>query len=594
MYGLNSPERITRPNAVDNKIFDKDIAAMVHDAVGDNKTKDNKTKDNRKKIDETKPTALSLLDDKTEVKDLFENFSERVAKSKLLKDDMQQLGRTQSKLSSEMEKLYEEENQSMGRDEVVLQVLQASQYVQQMKSEERQTRERVVDIGVRDTALPEDADPLQQQQVQQKQVEKAQQQSRVVQDQQTQVRPQQEMVKQYVMAFAETLIRPDQSQKKQAARDVRDRLLSSGYSPKQLMGVEQNVQNMIRQDLRKRIKDGFVQFALSYSEKVSPELVKIHKQFDALEKMGFETGVLSKEGFPSPKDVKDEAKSELRAVVSDELDRELMETKLKGGDIKELVNAFNKFNELATVVKFDANTYVKGFQTKLEDLGLHYFEAPMPNTSAMDTDAGGGRQQQNPEDQLSVEGVESLEDKLRMLFMRKHTKTDFVGSIENKIQLMKAQGKLKKAGLLTEALLARLQEEGTALAKTKFGALLGESLEEKASLSVLAGPAYDLMKKKMKTAMRGLKRLGGSLSKEELITMRDAINRHMFSVVKEEFLKIEAFLGSNPADLRLTKHRDVLLGHLNRLKSESQIREEIRPQILQNLQVAESSVVEAA
>jgi hypothetical protein len=591
MYGLNSPERITRPNAVDNKLFDKDIAAMVHDAVGDNMAEKNKTKDNRKKIDETKPTALSLLDDKTEVKDLFENFSERVAKSKLLKEDMQQLGRTQSKLSSEMEKLYKQENQSMGRDEVVL---QASQYVQQIKSEERQTRARVVDIHVRDTALPEEADPLQHQQVQQKQVEKAQQQSRVVQDQQTQVRPQQEMVKQYVMAFAETLIRPDQSQKKQAARDVRDRLLSSGYSPKQLMGVEQNVQNMIRQDLRKRIKEGFVQFALSYSEKVSPELVKIHKQFDALEKMGFETGVLSKEGFPSPKDVKDEAKSELRAVVSDELDRELMETKLKGGDIKELVKAFNKFNELATVVKFDANTYVKGFQTKLEDLGLHYFEAPMPNTSAMDTDAGGGRQQQNPEDQLSVEAVESLEDKLRMLFMRKHTKTDFVGSIENKIQLMKAQGKLKKAGLLTEALLARLQEEGTALAKTKFGALLGESLEEKASLSVLAGPAYDLMKKKMKTAMRGLKRLGGSLSKEELITMRDAINRHMFSVVKEEFLKIEALLGSNPADPRLTKHRGMLLGHLNRLKSESQIREEIRPQILQNLQVAESSVVEAA
>jgi hypothetical protein len=591
MYGLNSPERITSPNAVDNKLFDKDIAAIVHDVAGENLGDKNKPKDNRKKIDQTKPTALSLLDDKTEVKDLFENFSERVAKSKLLKDDMQQLGRTQSKLSSEMEKLYKQENQSMGRDEVVL---QASQYVQQMKSEERKTRERVVDIRVRDTALPEDADPLQHQQVQQKQVEKAQQQSRVVQDQQTQIRPQQEMVKQYVMAFAETLIRPDQSQKKQAARDVRDRLLSSGYSPKQLMGVEQNVQNMIRQDLRKRIKEGFVQFALSYSEKVSPELVKIHKQFDALEKMGFETGVLSKEGFPSPKDVKDEAKSELRAVVSDELDRELMETKLKGGDIKELMKAFNKFNELATVVKFDANTYVKGFQTKLEDLGLHYFEAPMPNTSAMDTDAGGGRQQQNPEDQLSVEAVESLEDKLRMLFMRKHTKTDFVGSIENKIQLMKAQGKLKKAGLLTEALLARLQEEGTALAKTKFGALLGESLEEKASLSVLAGPAYDLMKKKMKTAMRGLKRLGGSLSKEELITMRDAINRHMFSVVKEEFLKIEALLGSNPADPRLTKHRDMLLGHLNRLKSESEIREEIRPQILQNLQVAESSVVEAA
>ena len=591
MFGINSPDRVTRPNAVDNKLYDKDLAAMAHDAAGDNLAEKNKAKDSRKKIDETKPTALSLLDDKTKVSDLFEHFSERAAKSKLLKDAMQQLGGTQSRLSSEMEKLYKEENQSLGRDEVVLTV---SQHVQQIKSEERQTRERVVDLSVRDTPLPEEADPLHYQQRQQKQVEKAQQQSRVVQDQQTQVRPQQELVKQYVMAFAETLIRPDQSQKKQAARDVRDRLLSSGYSPKQLIAVEQNAQTMIRQDLRKRVKEGFVQFALSYSKKVSPELVKIHKQFVALEALGFETGVLSKEGLPSPRDVKDEAKAELRAVVSDELDRELMETKLKGGDIKALVKAFNKFNELAGVVKFDANTYMKSFQTKLEDLGLNHFEAPMPNTSAMDTDAGGGRQQRNPEDQLSAEGVDALEDKLRVLFMRKHTKTDFVGSIENKLQLMKAQGQLKKAGLLTEELLARLQEEGAALAKTKFGALLGESLEEKASLSVLSGPAYDLVKKKMKTAMRGLKRLDGSLSKEELITMRDDINRHMFSVVKEEFLKIEALLGNNPADPRLTKNRDMVLGHLNRLKSESQIREDIRPQILQNLQVADSSVVEAA
>lgn len=590
MLGVNSPDRITRPNAVDNKLFDKDIAALAQEASGENLAEKNKLKDSRKRIDETKPTAMSLLDDKTEVKDLFEHFSERVAKSKLLKDDMQQLGRTQSRLSSEMAKLYKQENQSLGQDQVVLHV------AQQFKTEEQQHKSRVYDATVRDTPLlPEDGDALKHQQLQQKQVEQVQQQSRVAQDQQTQVKPQQEMVKQYVMAFAETLIRPDQTQKKQAARDVRERLLSSGYSPKQLIAVEQNAQSMIRQDLRKRVKEGFVQFALSYSKNVSPELVKIHKQFEALEKMGFETGVLSKEGLPSPKDVKDEAKAELRAVVSDELDRELMETKLKGGDIKDLVKAFNKFNELATVVKFDANTYLKSFQTKLEDLGLHYFEAPVSGMNRMDTDAnGGGRQQREQEQELSLDALTSLEDKLRVLFMKKHTKTDFIGGIENKLQIMKVQGQLKKAGVLTDELLAKLQAEGEALAKTKFAALLGEALEEKASLSVLSGPAYDLVTKKLKTAMRGLKALGERFDKAGMAAMRDEINRHMFSVVKEEFLKIEALLGSNPADPRLTKHRDMLLGHLNRLKAESQIREDIRPQILQNLQVAESSVVEAA
>lgn len=589
MLGVNRPDRTNRVDRVDNAVFDKDVAAMAHDAAGDNLAEKNKPKDTRKNIDTTKPTALSLLNDKTEVKDFFEHFSARVATSKLLKDDMQQLGRTQERLSSDFEKLYKQENQSLGHDSVVLHV------AQQVRTEEQYNREKVRDTAVREGVkeLPKEADPLVQQQAQQKQVEQVQQQARVSQETQTQVRPQQEMVKQYVMAFAETLIRPDQTQKKQAARDVRDRLLSSGYSPKQLIAVEQNAQNLIRQDLRKRVKEGFVQFALSYSKEVSPELVKIHKQFDALEKMGFDTGAVAKEGLPSSRDVKEEAKSELRAVVSDELDRELMETKLKGGDVKDLVRAFNKFNELATVVKFDANTYIKGFQTKLEDLGLNYFEAPVSQNSHMDTDSGGGRKRDN-DAPLSVDEVESLEDKLRILFMKQNMKTGFVNGIENRIHIMGVQNKLKKAGVLTDDLISKLKEEGEAMAKTKFAALLGEALEEKASLSMLSGPAYDLVKKKMKTAMRGLKDLGQSLKKEEMLHMRDEVNRQMFSIVKEEFLKIEALLGSNPGDAKLTQHRNMLLSHLERLKKETQIKEDIRPQILQNLQVAESSVVEAA
>lgn len=588
MFGVNSPDRLNRVGAVDKAAFDKDMAAMAQEAAGENLGEKNKPKDARKNIDPTKPTALSLLNDKTDIKDLFENFSERVAKSKLLKDDLQQLGKTQERLSSEFEKLYTQENQGLGRDEVVLHM------AQQVKTDELHHKEQVRDTAVKDAVknLPKDADLLLQQKAQQKQVEQVQQQARVAQEHQ-QVRPQQEMVKQYVLAFAETLIRPDQTQKKQAARDVRDRLISSGYSPKQLIAVEQNAQQLIRQDLRKRVKEGFVQFALSYSKEVSPELVKIHKQFEALEKMGFETGSVSNDGLPSSKDVKDEAKAELRAVVSGELDRELMEAKLKGGDIKDLIRAFNKFNELATVVKFDANSYIKGFQAKLEDLGLNHFEAPVSNRGQMDTDSGGGKQRE-PEVVLDVDALESLEDKLRVLFMKKNMTAGFVSTIENKLQIMSVQNKLKKAGALTDELIAKLQEEGNAMAKTKFAALLSESLEEKASLSVLSGPAYDLVKKKLKTAMRGLKDLGQTLKKEEMLHLRDEINRHMFSVVKEEFLKIDALLGSNPADPRLTQHRNTLLAHLERLKKETQIKEDIRPQILQNLQVAESSVVEAA
>lgn len=585
MNGLNNIDR-AQLHRLDQAVFEKDMAATALEAVGENPSDKPKGKERSKQINETKPVALSILDDKTEVKDLFENFSKKAAKSSLLKDDLQTLRHTQSRLASELEQLYKHENMGLGKDEVILHT------AQQAKGQEIHEKNRTVEDRLQDSFRPhKDDTPAEQLQKQAMaaQAEKAKQTQANTPT--AREKPTQELAKNYVMAFAETLIRPDNAQKKHAARDVRERLLSAGYSPKQIQAVEQNVHQLVRQDLRKRVKEGFVQFALSYSKNISPELVKIHKQFEALEEMGFESGAMVKDGLPSNRDVKEEAKTELRAVVADELDRTLMETKMKGGDIRDLMRAFNKFNELASVVKFDANTYLKGFREKLEDLGLHEFESPNENRGTMDTDSGqGGQRQPNA---ISESELESLEDKLRILFMKKLMRTDLIGSIETRMHLVKAQNQLKKAGHFSETLIAKLQQEGEALAKTKFSALLTESLEEKASLSVLSGPAYDLVKRKFKTAMRGLKRLDAIPTKEDIVQTRDQINRHMFSVIKEEFLKIEALMGNTLADQKLTKHRDMLLAHLNRLKKESNILEELRPKILQNLQT-DASIVEAA
>ena len=69
----------------------------------------------------------------------------------------------------------------------------------------------------------------------------------------------------------------------------------------------------------------------------------------------------------------------------------------------------------------------------------------------------------------------------------------------------------------------------------------------------------------------------------------------MFSIIKEEYLKVEALIESNPSEnsLRSTKKKYVAI--LTRLKEESSIREEIKGSIINNLQLSEkTNIIEAA
>jgi hypothetical protein len=76
---------------------------------------------------------------------------------------------------------------------------------------------------------------------------------------------------------------------------------------------------------------------------------------------------------------------------------------------------------------------------------------------------------------------------------------------------------------------------------------------------------------------------------------RDEINKSMFSVVKEEFLKVEVALEAAPRNPFLTKRRKGYLAILQRLKTESHIREDLRPKMFPTLTfTSEMKIMEAA
>ncbi|NBV84192.1 hypothetical protein EBR57_08755, partial [bacterium] len=122
------------------------------------------------------------------------------------------------------------------------------------------------------------------------------------------------------------------------------------------------------------------------------------------------------------------------------------------------------------------------------------------------------------------------------------------------------------------------------------------SLEERAAMAVLEGPAFDLIRAKLKKALKGLKRMSAPISKEDFNGMRDQINKGMFSVVKEEFLKVDSILENAPSNKQVIQRRKQLLGLLQRLRKESGIAEEIKPDTSRRTvdPNQEAAIVEAA
>ena len=126
--------------------------------------------------------------------------------------------------------------------------------------------------------------------------------------------------------------------------------------------------------------------------------------------------------------------------------------------------------------------------------------------------------------------------------------------------------------------------------------MVREAYEERAALEEYKGPKYTMVRNKFKNAIKGLKKIGAELSRKELDEMRDGINKVMFSLVKEEYLKIDFYLEKDPKNVSLLNREKVLFSILQRLKEESNILEEIKVSMFNSSNSTESggNVIEAA
>ena len=531
----------------------------------------------RKKKLSKKPTAIQLANKELEAKDLFKKMAEKSAT--LLKQ--KSLDHVSQKFQNELKKHLQETTSQVfkARFTDVVSISEISEIDTHIEEDVDLTEFDDDSAPMKKTAKDE---VRRKNQVKSNQIRAQQQNSFSSKSQ--------EVLSRFMAAFSESFVNQT-PEKKEKVRLLRQALQEEGIPTKKITEVQQRVQQVMSKDLKKQLKNRFLDLAMSYNDKqATGELLKNYQAYDTLLKHAKSLGVF---GFSQRgvEDFKEGVKEELRGFITSELDRSLVEVRLNDSDPKELIKVFDSFNNLAGFAKFNPQEYMKYFHQKLDNMGLNYFYAPKEGVVDNRQGQGGGKKKKEP-DYLKDEGDEP-EDILQALYIKKSLAVGPRALLKATLSVHKYEKFLKKIG--KGATIEKIKQQSVQIAKLRLLFSLRVIFEEKATLSKLEGPKYQLVKKNMKITLKKLKTLGHDMPKGELKALQDQANRSMFGFIKEEYIKFEVREASNPKDSMIKLKKKDYLAILNRLKEESNIREDIKPKLMQDLSfLSDLNIVEAA
>jgi len=339
------------------------------------------------------------------------------------------------------------------------------------------------------------------------------------------------------------------------------------------------------------MKQNFIKTAFSYDPKnLTRDMLNDFEGFKQLEKLSDELGLFGP-GRDNAEALKQEAREEVQDFIKTELDRSIAEARLKTDNPQEIVKAFDKLNNLASFSRFNPGEYMQHFHRKLDDMGLNYFANPNA-AGQMDNDNSDNRKRKKRQS-IELEDGLPLEDTLKRLYIKRYVVHGVKEGIKLNWDIMRTENKLKKAGKATLIEGIKKQIQGTAKLKLMF--MLRDIFEERATLIELKGPGYDINRKNLKSTLKGLKALGVDIPKSQLEELRDQSNKAIFSIIKEDYIKVEIHLEANPSNAHLLTKKAQYVKILERLKSESDIQESIKPKLMQDLNfLSDVNIIEAA
>lgn len=382
-----------------------------------------------------------------------------------------------------------------------------------------------------------------------------------------------ETMQQYSAAYAENVLASSPDAKNRMD-DAQDKLKKKGFSDKEMIAMERTVKRSFRREFLSDMQDSFIQHM--FSPKNTFEFVvsgkRLNNSFNEAIKSEQLSGVSS-----DPQNVKDEmsrmgevSREELQSFVRDAVESRLMQRHLSGEDNRQEVK---KLVDLGYKVGFNFNTFLKTWEQKKFDLGLFILEVQevdRPDAQGQlkigEVNAGEVGDKHGYE-MTKDEEKELLINQLRAEYMKKALTGDPFAVFSFAPKIRKLQNGMIKLGLESD-IFNRIEQEGKVLARFRTLEMLKEAMIERSTYYELSGPAYNLLKNKIKGYMSNMDRLGMPLGKDQVEMLTDDANRAMYDHTIIEIKSAEAILenSDNPA---LEQKVPLMAKLIQRLREES-------------------------
>jgi len=374
------------------------------------------------------------------------------------------------------------------------------------------------------------------------------------------------LLEQFINLIAEATARsnPDIAER---IKTVREKLIQKGVSEEKLAQIEKDAGGISKKALFEALKDGVVMQLLSLDNRLERGLRRrgtndIYKMIS--EKFSKEEADLM------IKMASEAAKEEIRNFVPEELENVLIKkTYLQDTEFSDAV----KLIKIGAAADFDSREWIRSvWPQKKEDHGLYLMDVPHAATGLVvntSTDNPASKQKHGYEYEKEDE-KELMLNRLRALYLHGAMKKGFFNSLETVFKIRKLKNGLLRLGVFTPQLDEQLKHEAEVLAKMKTMEMLREALLERATFYELAGPAHDLVERKIKGLLKNAERLGMPISTSEFVTMRDKANADIYALSKKELEAVRDERRRGDSN-KLEKREKLLVRLLTRLAQESQI-----------------------
>lgn len=396
----------------------------------------------------------------------------------------------------------------------------------------------------------------------------------------------------YVVLFSQSLFENNEKKKKDLQK-LRSHLRELGVSHQKLSRMESQAQGFVGLQIKKELKKSFLHSlfhydaeALSNGRACQSDLNRFEMFRQMMNKMQQNRSI---GGFDFD-EIKEDVKNELKQFISFELDRLLVDIRLKTTSNQELGAAFEKLKPLIISAGFNASNYVSNLESKSILQGLAEFKVPY-HMGMVDSDWE-KRKKQKPSNDFSFD-VKNPDDKVRQQFFQLFTSPSLFQHIKLRYQLFKEKKQHQSQKQSSEK-WELLKNQAKLMATYSLHSRLRHLLEERALLPELKGEDYRFLKDQIQLILKQLKRIGKPLSRSAFNALRDDVNGFVFAELKSHYLNILVQQKSQPENQYLEnetrKYRKILL----RLKKESKISHSLSETMFKTHSLGETIISEAA